>query len=254
MPSDQTFLAQQSGADAKSQRDDPPWVWMTRGWMVGVLVLGSANAMSFFFRSRGWGSLLGDREFGDEAIGFPMTVWQEGGGYGSHVLRVTPFVVDVGTAILLGTLLGLVAVSQRRVLNEMMRRFRRQSAGGGMRLQFSLRGLLVTTVLAAFAAGAARVFTPRVEVLAAIYALGPLTLIVLAYLPRRLSWQQRVAIQTPSALILIAVAITLGSVLEVEFDKVLMGIFICWTPQAAIGAVALTAWILFWEYRRLKHS
>lgn len=62
-------------------------------------------------------------------------------------------------------------------------------------------------------------FTPRVEVLAAIYALGPLALIVLAYLPRRLSWQQRVAILTPSALILIAVAITLGSALDVEFDK-----------------------------------
>jgi hypothetical protein len=252
MSPDQQLAAQRSGADANSDRDDPAWMWLIRGWMAGVLVLGSANALSFFFRSRGWGSLLGDREFGDEAIGFPMIIWQEGNGYGSHVLKVTPFVVDIAAAILLGTLVGLATVSQRRTLNKMMARFRRQSAGGGMRLQFSLRGLLVTTVLAAIAAGAARVFTPRVEVLAAIYALGPLALIVLAYLPRRLSWQQRVAILTPSALVLIAVAITLGTVLEVEFDKVLMGIFICWTPQAALGAVALTAWILLREYRAIK--
>ena len=79
-------------------------------------------------------------------------------------------------------------------------------------------------------------------------------MIILAYLPRRLRWQQRVAILTPATFVLIAVAIALGTALDVDFDKVLMGIFICWTPQAAIAAIALTAWLLWREYCELKRA
>jgi hypothetical protein len=254
MVSDTQESAPQSAADSKSTAEDSAVAWLLRGLVLGVLVLGSANALSFFFRSRGWGSLLGSREMNDEAIGFPLMIWEEGSGYGSHPLQVLPFAIDIATALLLGTVIGVLAIWQRPALNPIMDRFRRESAGSDVRLQFSLRGLLITTVLAALASAAVRAFTPRVEVLAAIYALGPAALIALAYLPRRLSWQQRVAIITPSALILIVVAIALGGVLEVEFDKVLMGIFICWTPQAAIGAVALTAYLLIKEYRALRAS
>ncbi len=262
MVSDTMDPGSQSDADSQPDRLDTTmpdcslknssWAWLLRGLMVGVLVIGSANAVSFFFRSRGWGSLLGNRELGDEAIGFPMMVWDEGAGYGSHPLKVFPAVIDIATALLLGLAIGLVAIWQRRTLNQIMDRFRSESAGADVRLQFSLRGLLITTVLAALAAAAVRSFTPRVEVLAAIYALGPAALIVLAYLPRRLSWEQRVAILTPAAVILIAIAIALGGVTEVEFDKVMMGIFICWTPQAAIGAVLLTTFLLVNEYRGLR--
>ncbi len=236
---------------APSSLQNSAVAWLVRGLVVGLLLLGSANALSFFFRSRGWGSLLGNRQGGDEAIGFPMIIWEEGAGYGSHPLKVVPFAVNVTTAVLLGLAIGAIAVWQRHSLNQIMDRFRDESAGDDVRLQFSVRGLLITTVLAALAAAAARTFTPRVEVLAAIYALGPAALILLAYVPRRLSWQQRVAILTPSAFMLIAFAITLGAVLNVEFDKVLMGVYICWTPQAAIGAVVLTTFILWREYRVL---
>lgn len=222
--------------------------------MVGAMVLGSANALSFFFRSQGWGSLLGSREVGDEAIGFPLTVWQEESGYNSHTLRVGPFLFDIATAILVGVALGMLAIRSRGTLNQIMDRFRGSSGEHDVRLQFSLRGLFITTVLAALAAGAARAFTPRVEVLAAIYAFGPLSLILFAYLPSKLSWQQRVAILTPSTFVLIAVAIALGHALSIEFDKVLMGIFICWTPQAAIGAVVLTTWLFIREYRALQRA
>ena len=119
-------------------------------------------------------------------------IWEEGSGYGSHPLQVLPFAIDIATALLLGTVIGVLAIWQRPALNPIMDRFRRESAGSDVRLQFSLRGLLITTVLAALASAAVRAFTPRVEVLAAIYALGPAALIALAYLPRRLSWQQRV--------------------------------------------------------------
>lgn len=254
MVSDATEPAAETAEEESVTSHDSGWSWMFRGLMVGAILIGSANAISFFFRSRGWGSLLGNRDFGDEAIGFPMTIWQEGIGYSSHALKGGPFMVNVAAAIVLGLGIGLLALSQRDTLNQIMERFRAQNQKHDVRLQFSLRGLLITTVLAALAAGAARAFTPRVEVLAAIYALGPLGLIVLAYLPRRLSWQQRVAILTPCTFILIAVAIALGGVLSVDFDKVLMGIFICWTPQAAIGAVVITAWMLFQEYQTLGET
>lgn len=233
---------------------DSAGAWMFRGLVVGVLVLGSANALSFFFRSSGWGSLLGSREPNDEAIGFPMMVWEEGSGYATHPLQFGPFLFDIATGLVLGILIGAIAIWQRPSLNQIMDRFRSQSSDNQVRLQFSLRGLLVTTVLAALSAALVRSFTPRVEVLAVIYALGPILLIVLAYLPRRLTWQQRVAIVAPATIVLIAITITLGTVLNIEFDKVLMGIFICWTPQAAIGAVALSAWILWREYRVLRES
>ena len=229
-------------------------MWMLRGIMVGVLLIGSANALSFFFRSQGWGSLLGNRDPQDEAIGFPLTIWEESTGYSSHALRVVPFLVDISTALLVGALIGFVAISQRATLNRIMQRFRSGSAAHRVRLQFSLRGLLLTTVLAALTAALVRSFTPRVEVLAAIYALGPVALVAIAFAPRRLSWQQRVAILTPTAVMLIVAAIVLGSVLEIEFDKVMMAIFICWTPQSAIAAVILICWLMAREYRALQRQ
>ncbi|MCG8651736.1 MAG: hypothetical protein MI861_17990 [Pirellulales bacterium] len=252
MVSDETEAASKSGFDGGMSEQNSAASWLFCGLIVSVLIMGSANALSFFFLSRGWGSLLGSREFGDEAIGFPLTIWEESAGYGSHAMKMGPFLIDVAFTLILGVMIGLVAIRKRQTLGAIMDRFRQEGTAEQVRFQFSLSGLLITTVLAALAAAGARALVPRVELLAAIYALGPASLILLAYLPRRLRWQQRVAIVAPATLILIAVAIALGSVLDVEFDKVLMGIFICWTPQAATGAIALTAWLMLREYRAMK--
>ena len=238
--------------DDKSREDvyleDSAWSWMFRGMILGVMLIGSANALSFFYRSQGWGSLLGSRKSYDEAIGFPFAIWEEGSGYASHTMQTSAFVIMLLTTLVVGGIAGGAAVLNRRTLNRIMNRMASQGTHD-TRLQFSLSGLMIATVLAAVAAAIARTFTPRVEVLGAIYALGPITLVALAFLPRKLSWQQRVAILTPMTFMLIAVAITLGNALSIEFDKVLLGIFICWTPQAAISAIALTAWLLSREYR-----
>jgi hypothetical protein len=69
-------------------------------------------------------------------------------------------------------------------------------------------------------------------------------------LPRRLSWQKRVVIIIPATLTLIAVAIAVGNAMSMEFDKVLMGIFLCWTPQSALAAIGLTATILITQARQ----
>ena len=47
--------------------DDSSAVWVIRGVVVGILLLGALNALSFFFRSQGWGSLLGTMQPYDEA-------------------------------------------------------------------------------------------------------------------------------------------------------------------------------------------
>ena len=75
-------------------------------------------------------------------------------------------------------------------------------------------------------------------------------------LPHRLTWQKRIMIIVPAAYALIGTAIAVGFAMGMEFDKVLMGIFLCWTPQSAIAAVALTATIFFSQYRhdRAKHE
>lgn len=234
--------------DDNEYLDDSAWSWMFRGMILSVMVIGSANALSFFYRSQGWGSLLGSRQAHDEAIGFPLTIWEEGGGYGSHTMEISAFVIMLLTTLVVGGIVGGIAAVKRGTLNRIMNRMASQGTHD-TRLQFSLSGLMIATVLAAIAAAIARAFTPRVEVLGAIYALGPVTLVVLAFLPRKLSWQQRVAILTPMTFVLIAVAITLGNALSIEFDKVLLGIFICWTPQAAVSAIVLTAWLLVREYR-----
>ncbi|MEL7335602.1 MAG: hypothetical protein AAFN70_05275, partial [Planctomycetota bacterium] len=78
---------------------------------------------------------------------------------------------------------------------------------------------------------------------------GPILLVLGAFLPRGLTWQQRVKLILPLIAGLIAGAIGLGAALDVPFDKVLLGIFLCWTPQSAIAAIGLSAWIMICEYR-----
>jgi hypothetical protein len=97
------------------------------------------------------------------------------------------------------------------------------------------------------AAGTRYALAGRAEVLGLIYLLGPWVLVLIAFLPLRVSWQRRVVILIPTALLLMAAAVAIGVSLKpgLEFDKVLLGIFICWTPQSAIAAIGLTAAIIY---------
>lgn len=238
--------------DEAPRRDDTPWMWMFRGIVLGTLLVGAANAVSFFFRSDGWGSLLGEHSPNDEAIGFPLAIWQESGGYGAHPIRWGAVLACVLTALGIGVLAGAVAACYRGKLNAIMTRFSTQSKTQTIRLRFSIRGLMFTTLLAALSVAATRVFTPRVEILASIYLLGPTALIAIAFLPRGWRWQQRVALLTPTTVALIVAAMALGQPLGVDFDKVMMGIFICWTPQSVLGAVLLSAHLLYREFQQLE--
>lgn len=81
--------------NAEGVRNDSKVSWMIRGLVFGAMLVGAANALSFFVRSKGWGGLLGERNPQDEAIGFPLMIWEEAGGYGAHSLQVVPFVLCI---------------------------------------------------------------------------------------------------------------------------------------------------------------
>ncbi len=229
--------------------------WFVRGSLVSLLLMAALNALSYFVRTGGWGSLLGGLPQSNEAIGFPLTVWREGNGYLDLASVYLPMGINVLVALAGSIVCGLLTLTQMGWLNRMVVDLEaQQKERKEQRLQFSLRGLLLATFLAALCAAIARQWAARPEVLGAIYVLGPALLIAVVMLPRGLSLQQRVGILTPATLILIAVAVAVGTALEMQFDRVVLGIFVCWVPQTVLAALALTCGILVVYFRRLHGS
>ncbi|WP_153555304.1 hypothetical protein [Roseimaritima sediminicola] len=224
--------------------------WFGRGLFLGLLLAGTANAVSYFFRSDGWGSLLGNRQAGREAIGFPLELWRSGTNYGGLFIDSWGLAINALAALALGTLLGLWSASRARWLETMLRDFeRREQNKAQQNFQFTVGGLMVATVLSAIVAWTVKEFATRPESLWVIYVLGPAGLVLLALLPHRIAWQQRVAILTPATLAMIAVALWIGASLGIEFDVVLMGIYICWVPQTMLAAIVLMSHHML-RYRR----
>ena len=224
-----------------------PIRWFVRGFLVGILICGSLNAASYFFRSEGWGNLLGTAPSHREAMGFPCLLWESGNAYGGYFVDVGSLCVDALFAVAAGSLGGVLMVHHRDRLNRLVDRFEQAAEARQSRWQVSLRGLLVATGLAALiAAGARYALAGRPEVLGGIYLLGPWLLVLIAFVPMGVSWQQRVYVLIPAAALLMAGAVAAGAMLKpkLEFDKVLMGIFVCWTPQSVLAAAGLTAALL----------
>lgn len=225
--------------------------WFVRGFMVGILISGSLTAVSYFFRSERGGNLLGTTPNHYEALGFPCTLWETGNMYGGLFIDLRSLLVDASFGIAVGTICGWVTVRFRRRLNELVERLDQVVAVGRQgNLQFSLRGLLALTGLAATAAaGAHYALAGHPAVLGIIYALGPWILVLIAFLPMGLSWQQRVVVLVPAALLLMLAAVGVGLSLKppLEFDKVLMYIFVCWTPQSVLVAIGLTAGLILYH-------
>ncbi|WP_068140056.1 hypothetical protein [Roseimaritima ulvae] len=227
--------------------------WFLRGMVLGLLLVGTANAVSYFVRSDGWGSLLGDRQADREAIGFPLELWRAGSAYGGLFVARVPLLVNALTAVLVGACCGALMVINHRWLEQMLIDLEtREREATQHNFQFTLQGLLVITVLAAVAAMLVKTFASRPESLLFIYVLGPTALVLLALLPYRIAWQQRVAILAPITIAMIAVALAIGASLGIEFDVVLMGIFICWVPQSMLAATALTVSLMI-QYQRQQH-
>ena len=224
--------------------------WFGRGIFLGILLCAILNALSYFVRSGGWGGLLG-ASVGGEAIGFPFLLWQQGNAYGGYFVEYAALAWNTLFGVGLGAICGVATLTQLHLLNSVVAEAEAGAANQDRNpFQFSLRGMFVATLLAALLAAIGRTWAARPEVLAGIYLFGPSLLVVLAMIPRRISWQQRVAILIPATLIVIVVAMSVATAMKIEVDKVLLGIFVCWVPQTGIAAIAVTLAVITRHYRR----
>ncbi|MFK7767819.1 MAG: hypothetical protein AB8B55_11400 [Mariniblastus sp.] len=226
--------------------------WFGRGLMSGVILVAAGNALSYFFRTPSISDLIGKDENVTEAIGFPFEIWEENKIYGSGYYIDYPnagFNLLIGLAI--GAVLGLIAVTLRKYFNRWVEEFEQKNSGEqSANMQFSIKGLLVITTLASLLLAAMTRWNGTPEVLMAIYFLGPLLLIGIAMAPNRIRWQHRVVILSIMALAMIGIALSSGNSLNVPLDRVLLGIFVSWTPQSAFGAFLLTLGLIvqiFWR-------
>jgi hypothetical protein len=223
--------------------------WFLRGVLVGILISASLNAVSFFFRSDRGGNLLGTSPDRYEALGFPRTLWETGNMYGGLFIDLPALLTNALFALAVGAACGWMTLWFRPRLNQLVEAFERSQATTQRgRFQFTLRGLLtLCSVAAVGAAGVRYALDGNPAVLGMIYGLGPWLLVLIALLPMGLDWQQRVVVLVPTALLLMGGAVATASALDppLEFDRVLLYIFVCWTPQSVLVALVLSAGLVF---------
>ncbi|TWU60207.1 hypothetical protein Poly51_04820 [Rubripirellula tenax] len=253
-------MATSDQPDASKQRRTSKQRWFLRGLAVGLLLTASVNAVSYFFRSSDWSGLIGRPQSMNSAIGFPWVVWEAGNHYGGLFADYPNMGKNIVFAMLVGAAIGAIAVWQSDFLDGAIHEVEVQDVDGSSSadavprkpapVQFSLRGLMITTTIAAIASTVVSRLAVHPMTLVAIYALGPVALVGLAMVPHRWNWQRRVVLLVPITLGLIGVAMAVGHALAMEFDQVLMGIFLSWTPQSAVAASGLTTLLLWTASRR----
>ena len=227
--------------------------WFLRGFTAGILLCAAITSLSYFQRSESWGDLLGGHPNRAEAMGFPVQLWEKGNNYGGYYVYPTGLLINGMTVLLVGSLCGFLTVLFSSRLNRLIRELSQRQNAHKANFQFSIRGLLWLTCLSALALAVCRtMLTPSPRVLGSIYLLGPWILVSIALLPQKIAIEQRAWILTVSAALLIAAAIIVGGALPlpVPFEKVLLGIYICWTPQSASTALLISIAMLV-HYRRL---
>ena len=227
--------------------------WFLRGFTAGVLLCAAITSLSYFQRSESWGDLLGGHPNRAEAMGFPVQLWEKGNNYGGYYVYPTGLLINGMTVLLVGSLCGFLTVLFSSRLNRLIRELSQRQNAHQANFQFSIRGLLWLTCLSALVLAVCRtVLTPSPRVLGSIFLLGRWILVSIALLPQKIAIEQRAWILTVSAALLIVAAIIVGGALPlpVPFEKVLLGIYICWTPQSASTALLLSITMLV-HYRRL---
>ncbi len=232
--------------------------WFARGLAIAVLISGAANAVSYFGRSDGWGKLTGSQTVGREAIGFPFEIWEGGNTYNGFYVDYPAVLGNITAGVGLGLAIGALAVANVDRLNRIGKRLEMEIAESELhepvRVQFSIRTMLAATAVAACLAALAKsTISSRPEFLIGIYLLGPALIVSLGLAPRNIPWQQRVAIVIPLTVLLMAAAIGAAGRLPtpLPFEQVILGVFVCWTPQCVAAASALTAAIFFQAHRSL---
>jgi len=225
------------------------------GFLWTALAFASLNAISYFVRSEGWGNLLGDHPGNDEAIGFPMLIWHQGGSFFSY----NAMIGDILFAASVGTLAGVVVLlgskfwlSGANILTD------DQAVKLDFRFQFSLRGLLLFTAVISVVAGITANIpgfnnSVAVLVLFIIYLVGPaIVLLLWQFLPMTPPLVRSLLVLFVMS-VLAGIAMFCATLIEGlhDFARAMLGLFIYWTPQCFVFAFVIYVWECFVRWRKL---
>ena len=221
--------------------------WFIRGAAGGFILFAALNALSWFFLSEGWSDLCGATyNAHSEAIGVPFVIWrEEAGSFRYWEMSLPNLGLNLLYMAVTSTICGFVAATLSPRIESMLPTKRSSEAKEtGFRITFSVRGLLICTTLIAVAMGLTKSLSPR-WLLGVIYFGGPLILILIAMGPAKIPWEQRSIILTLTAIVMLTGAVFVGLKLRLEFDRVLLGVFICWVPQSVFAAALITGFVLW---------
>ena len=232
--------------NAKSKIGTSSFHWFGRGLIGGVLLVAAANAASYFFRTPGIADLLGPDQNLVEALGFPFEIWQEDKIYfGRMFIDYSMVAFNLLVGLALGAVFGVVALSLKPLFNNWVAEFETdQPAKRGIQYKFSIKSMMIMTSVVAMLVAALTTWNGTKQVLIAIYFLGPLGLILIAMSPSKLHWHHRIVMLVILAAVMIGVAVTTGIQLKVPLDRVMLGIFVSWTPQSAFAAFLIVAGLI----------
>lgn len=233
-----------------------PWIWAIRGLLLGAILVAALNAVSFLFRSSSIEHLFEGYALSGAAIGFPFEIWNHAESYGTHLIDVWALAANLGVALVVGLAFAGCILANRDRLNRWAAEFEaendRREKEDRQGIRFSLSGLMTTTTLCGFLAAAMTNWAGTRELLWFVYVLGPIALVGIAFVPRGIQWQSRCVVLTVAAVIMIGSAIWSGQIRGLDFDRVMMGVFIFWTPQSAFAAVALMIGLAVSKIRSAK--
>ena len=211
--------------------------------------MAAVNAVSYFVRSGGFGSTLG-YSLPNEAIGFPLEIWNDSKSYRGFIVDYRAMGINVLFALIPGVIFGLIGVWLKDGFNRHLQKFETDEANAKqLSFQFSTKTLLIITTVAAFAGAALSTWRESRITLVAIYLWGPVVLIALAMLPDSIRWYWRAALLVVVAAATIGIAITCALSLGIPFDRVMFGIFVSWVPQSVFAAFPITVWLIIQSYR-----
>lgn len=210
-----------------------------------MMLYAAINALSWFYLSEGWSDLFGGTQnAATEAVGFPFQIWQEGASYGpGWVIDFYYAAVDLLVGGVFICVFGWLAVRYSDQLSPLLqvptedegRRKNRQRT-------FSVRGLFLATTIAAVFIAAVQSLGLSSKLLTAIYLAGPAVLILVAMAPVGMPWKHRVVLLILFAVVMLGGSLFVGHKLGMEFDRVLMGVYICWVPQSVFAVVMVLLW------------
>ena len=230
------------------QPEVPNRIWFVRGAVSGILLFAAANALSWFFRSDGWSDLLGTtKDSVIEAVGFPFEVWRERQYYSfGSVIDMQWVLIDLLIGLAFAAVCGMLFIRFADQLDPLMQMPDEQKYGVANRKgTFSVRGLFVATTIMALFFAAVQTLGLTSNLLLAIYLAGPIVLILIAMAPMGMPWKQRVVLLLIFAAVMLGGCVFVGNRLGMEFDRVLMGVYICWVPQSVLATAVVLLWSWF---------